>query len=259
MSRRYYQDEDDYHSRNRKRSFDYDHRERNDDRKRVRSHTIPDDILRQAWAASPTPYSFEDMLYNSEEERKKKQWADNGSSSSSDSQDDEKRRRKKKHKRKSKKQKKDHKRKRSDLSPDRYSSHVDKKPRVSERGEQGEDEDSDYGPVSHNQLDVGVSYGGNLLSGEGAAMAQFIQQNKRIPRRGEIGLRSDEIEHFEKVGYVMSGNRHKLMNAVRMRKENQVYTAEERKTLTLLHHEEKVKRDNKILAQFRELINKNGD
>ena len=39
---------------------------------------------------------------------------------------------------------------------------------------------------------------------------------------GEIGLSSAEIQEYEKVGYVMSGTRHKAMEATRLRKENQV-------------------------------------
>lgn len=51
------------------------------------------------------------------------------------------------------------------------------------------------------------SYGGALLPGEGSAMAAYVQQGKRIPRRGEIGLSGDQILDFEKSGYVMSGSR----------------------------------------------------
>ncbi len=51
------------------------------------------------------------------------------------------------------------------------------------------------------------SYGRALLPGEGAAMAAFVAEGKRIPRRGEIGLTSDEIVTFEDAGYVMSGSR----------------------------------------------------
>lgn len=51
------------------------------------------------------------------------------------------------------------------------------------------------------------SYGGALRPGEGEAMATFVQEGKRIPRRGEVGLTSDEIEKFETLGYVMSGSR----------------------------------------------------
>lgn len=46
-----------------------------------------------------------------------------------------------------------------------------------------------------------------MLPGEGSAMAAYVQQGKRIPRRGEIGLSGDQILDFEKAGYVMSGNR----------------------------------------------------
>lgn len=47
-----------------------------------------------------------------------------------------------------------------------------------------------------------------MLPGEGAAMAAYIAEGKRIPRRGEIGLTSEEIQAFEEVGYVMSGSRY---------------------------------------------------
>jgi len=51
------------------------------------------------------------------------------------------------------------------------------------------------------------SYGRALLPGEGAAMAAYIAEGKRIPRRGEIGLTSDEISQYEDIGFVMSGSR----------------------------------------------------
>lgn len=53
-------------------------------------------------------------------------------------------------------------------------------------------------------------------------MAAYIARGERIPRRGEIGLSSNEITDYERAGYVMSGTRHKAMEATRMRKENQV-------------------------------------
>ena len=37
--------------------------------------------------------------------------------------------------------------------------------------------------------------------GEGKAMAAYIAKGKRIPRRGEIGLTSDEITAYEKDGW----------------------------------------------------------
>lgn len=47
-----------------------------------------------------------------------------------------------------------------------------------------------------------------MLPGEGAAMAAYVAEGKRIPRRGEIGLTSEQIQSFEAVGYVMSGSRY---------------------------------------------------
>ena len=38
-------------------------------------------------------------------------------------------------------------------------------------------------------------------------MAAYVEEGKRIPRRGEIGLTSGEIDAFENTGYVMSGSR----------------------------------------------------
>ena len=98
------------------------------------------------------------------------------------------------------------------------------------------------------------AYGGALLPGEGTAMASYVQDGKRIPRRGEIGLTSEQIEAYEKAGYVMSGSRHHRMNAVRMRKENQVISAEEKRTMLRLQAEEKAKKEREIVSQFKELV-----
>jgi len=89
-------------------------------------------------------------------------------------------------------------------------------------------------------------YGGSLRPGEGSAMAAFVEAEQRIPRRGEIGMESDQIEKFENVGYVMSGSRHRRMNAVRVRKENQVISAEEKRGILQLASQEKVKRENEV-------------
>ncbi|XP_017036938.1 NKAP family protein CG6066 [Drosophila kikkawai] len=118
---------------------------------------------------------------------------------------------------------------------------------------------------NHNDEDVGPSlrtggslnqkdFGKALLPGEGAAMAAYIAEGKRIPRRGEIGLTSDEIANFESVGYVMSGSRHRRMEAVRIRKENQLYSADEKRALAMFSKEERQKRENKILSQFKDMI-----
>ncbi|XP_008581638.1 PREDICTED: NKAP-like protein [Galeopterus variegatus] len=99
-----------------------------------------------------------------------------------------------------------------------------------------------------------LNYGHALLPGEGAAMAEYVKAGKRIPRRGEIGLTSEEIASFECSGYVMSGSRHRRMEAVRLRKENQIYSADEKRALASFNQEERRKRENKILASFREMV-----
>ncbi|KAI0305680.1 ras-induced vulval development antagonist-domain-containing protein [Multifurca ochricompacta] len=110
-------------------------------------------------------------------------------------------------------------------------------------------------PTTSKKLDE-RAYGGALLRGEGSAMAAFLQEGTdvRIPRRGEIGLTSDEIGKFEAVGYVMSGSRHRRMNAVRMRKENQVISAEEKRGILKLQQEEKQRREAILREEFQELL-----
>jgi hypothetical protein len=92
--------------------------------------------------------------------------------------------------------------------------------------------DDEFGPQPLPQLQPELSdraYGGDLLAGEGSAIAAYVKSGKRIPRRGEVGLDPGQIQHFEEAGYVMSGSRNEVMNAVRIRKENQVISAEEKK------------------------------
>lgn len=117
-----------------------------------------------------------------------------------------------------------------------------------------------FGPEPDNLLKTldgknkPMDFGRALLPGEGAAMAKYVEEGKRIPRRGEIGLTSDEIEQFEEAGFVMSGSRHRRMEAVRLRKENQVYSADEKRALAKFNHEIRSKREDQLMTQFRELI-----
>lgn len=99
-------------------------------------------------------------------------------------------------------------------------------------------------------------FGHALLRGEGEAMAQFVEAGVRIPRRGEIGLTAAEIDHYEKQGYVMSGTRHLRMEAIRLRKESQIYNIDERRALGVMHRVEKEKKEYEVIQQFRNLINK---
>jgi hypothetical protein len=67
-------------------------------------------------------------------------------------------------------------------------------------------------------------------------------------------LTSEEIEKFEESGFVMSGSRHRRMEAVRLRKENQVYSADEKRALASFNHEARSKKETQLMTQFRELI-----
>ncbi|EGR33506.1 inositol monophosphatase family protein, putative [Ichthyophthirius multifiliis] len=107
--------------------------------------------------------------------------------------------------------------------------------------------------ISENKRDS--NYGGTLLPGEGQAIAQYIDSGKRIPRRGEVGLSSEQISRYEELGYVMSGSRHKRMNAVRQMKEAKVYSIQEKKALAIYNYEQQIKKENKIIDQFKQVLN----
>ena len=123
----------------------------------------------------------------------------------------------------------------------------------------GDSSDGGYGPAPASKSDSTLSrkqMGGALMPGEGAAIAGFVQAGMRIPRRGEVGLLPAQIEHFESIGLVMSGSRHARMNAIRIRKENQIYSAEEKRALAMLNQEERMAKEKKLMAQLRKLVDK---
>ena len=131
---------------------------------------------------------------------------------------------------------------------------VEKRPTQTANSDEDEDEEI-VGPALPQKVQLTYKEMGTaLLPGEGSAMAAFVAEGKRIPRRGEIGLTSDQITTFEEEGWVMSGSRHRRMEAVRLRKENQIYSADEKRALAMFSKEERQKRENKILGQFREMI-----
>jgi hypothetical protein len=102
--------------------------------------------------------------------------------------------------------------------------------------------------------DKPLDFGKALLPGEGEAMARFVAEGKRIPRRGEIGLQSEEIQQYEDLGYVMSGSRHRRMEAVRLRKENQIYSADEKRALATFNHEARSNREKALMTQFKTIV-----
>eukprot|EP00878_Enallax_costatus_P002914 GHUV01003109.1.p1 GENE.GHUV01003109.1~~GHUV01003109.1.p1 ORF type:complete len:362 (+),score=108.54 GHUV01003109.1:219-1304(+) len=122
-----------------------------------------------------------------------------------------------------------------------------------------EEEDQEEGPTLPGQAlksRAKANLGGFMLPGEGDRMLEYVASGKRIPRRGEVGLTSDQIEHFEDLGYIMSGSRHSRMNAIRMRKENQIYSAEEKAALAMLNFEENKRKEAKLLEDMRQLVDK---
>ncbi len=48
------------------------------------------------------------------------------------------------------------------------------------------------------------------------------------------------------------------MNAIRIRKENQVYSAEEKRALAMLNFEERENKEKKILSDFRTMLQSRG-
>ncbi|XP_034453775.1 NF-kappa-B-activating protein [Hippoglossus hippoglossus] len=213
----------------------------------------------------------------SKKKKNKKHSEDSELESESEEEEIKKKKKKKKSKKSKKSKKKKEKKIRKELS---NSSNEESKKEEEEAGEvgevgereEGEDDDPNgvlwvektcidehvvgpEAPLTHlSQDDRPLDFGHALLPGEGAAMAEYVKAGKRIPRRGEIGLTSDEIANFEKSGYVMSGSRHRRMEAVRLRKENQIYSADEKRALASFNQEERRKRESKILSSFREMV-----
>jgi hypothetical protein len=56
------------------------------------------------------------------------------------------------------------------------------------------------------------------------------------------------------LGFVMSGSRHRRMEAVRLRKENQMYSAEERRALAMYNFEQKQKKERQLINDLREKL-----
>lgn len=213
-----------------------------------------DELTKTALVSDRIKKSESDSEEDSSEEEKKKKKHKKSS---------KKKTRKSRHRKKSKKHRKKKARQKSSSESDEESAEEDADVEWQESWiEKQKDKDKEGGSAVIGPLplmqDTGnqdiTDFGGALLPGEGEAMAQYVKEGKRIPRRGEIGLTSDEIATFESSGYVMSGSRHRRMEAVRLRKENQIYSADEKRALAMFNYEERSKRENKILSDFREMI-----
>ncbi|XP_071523255.1 uncharacterized protein [Panulirus ornatus] len=237
--------------------------------RRMQRQQITEEGVSELWSTSPLhPQEDSDEL-NTDEDRKRKIFNKDVNHDLSNSEDEKKKKKKKKkekkkkHKREKKKRKKEKKKAvkkkvSNSTSESDSDSDLDENLKWIERRKDSSGEmveEVGVGPIPKPQVTLSKKdYGKALLPGEGAAMAAYVAEGKRIPRRGEIGLTSEEIEKFESVGYVMSGSRHRRMEAVRLRKENQIYSADEKRALAMFSKEERQKRENKILTQFRDIV-----
>jgi len=206
----------------------------------------------EVWAKSPDRKIEDDSDFHSEVENMEEDIPKSR---------EKKKKKKSKKEKKSKKKKKKSKKKKSkssssDSSEDEWVEKDVMESVAEGRKNQSDESDNDIiGPVLPQKVQLShKELGTQLLKGEGEAMAAYIAEGKRIPRRGEIGLTSEEIVSYENDGWVMSGSRHRRMEAVRLRKENQIYSADEKRALAMFSKEERVKRENKILGQFREMV-----
>jgi hypothetical protein len=66
----------------------------------------------------------------------------------------------------------------------------------------------------------------------------------------------EAIVEFEELGYVMSGSRHVRMEAVRKRKENQIFSAEEKRLLVINETKRREDKESQVLEEMRTLIRK---
>uniref|UniRef100_A0A224XFJ0 Putative pre-mrna-splicing factor cwc25 n=1 Tax=Panstrongylus lignarius TaxID=156445 RepID=A0A224XFJ0_9HEMI len=220
---------------------------RREEREKITFFGVP-----SVWGKSPLR-----AVEDSDEESK----LDGNANNNSESEKDLKKKKKKKHSEKSKKsgkkkkKEKKHKKKKKKSVSSSESEDSDGEIWVEKKDMDKTVDDDEIGPVlkAHATLSQ-KDFGKALLPGEGAAMAAYVAEGKRIPRRGEIGLTSDQIAAYECVGYVMSGSRHRRMEAVRLRKENQIYSADEKRALAMFSKEERQKRENRILTQFKDMI-----
>ena len=121
-------------------------------------------------------------------------------------------------------------------------------------------EDQSFGPqpiiVELDKKEEKRFYAGTSINrDEAQKYAHYVQQGKRIPRRGEVGLTSQEIDKYESLGYVMSGLRHKKMTMARLKKEQQVYTAEEKRALAIYNLEEQLRKERNIINEMKKWRN----
>ena len=84
--------------------------------------------------------------------------------------------------------------------------------------------------------------------GELSNTSQQEQTKQSSPRRTEFGHDAKDIERFEQMGFVMSGNRRKRKH------QQQSLDEASRKAGFKLQKEEKALRETELVARFKEMI-----
>ncbi|KAJ2161691.1 hypothetical protein GGF46_001284 [Coemansia sp. RSA 552] len=130
---------------------------------------------------------------------------------------------------------------------------------VSRERSGGEESDQEVGPVPSREHVPPLwerSRGGSSVPGEGPSSSSS-RAGERLLGRGEFGLDHGRIERLEGAGYVMSGNRHRRANpAVRVPKDGQAITADEKRQILMQNQEERQKKETQVIAEFREMLSK---
>jgi len=88
-----------------------------------------------------------------------------------------------------------------------------------------------------------IEMGTALFPGEWSALSAYREHGYLA--EGRQGLSFEQIHSYEDKGGVMCGSRHRWMEAVRLSKENQIYSAEKKRVD--YDFQERLKRENKVL------------
>ncbi|CBY13030.1 unnamed protein product [Oikopleura dioica] len=226
----------------------------------------------KAWARSPSPISSDSDIeehvrkrekrkkHEEERQRAKKAALESQKLTiSSDSEDDENSKKsKKKKKKKDKKAKKEKKKKRAKVEyEDMWVENNSEVALIPEKRYKTEESFS-IGPELPEAIKAAFETNmttKNAKAGEGVQLAEIIEEQSRIPRRGEVGHSEADIDHYENAGYIMSGNRHRRMEAVRLKKESQIYSVEEKRALQIYTRQERENKETAVIQQFKDMVN----
>ncbi|KAI9471662.1 ras-induced vulval development antagonist-domain-containing protein [Coemansia mojavensis] len=125
--------------------------------------------------------------------------------------------------------------------------------------ESSDDSEPEVGPMpaqlqTLNSTGSRCGFSGTMLSSADASTGANAQSKGHISRQGEIT--KQKIGRLESAGYVMSGNRHRRINDVQLRKEGQAISTEEKRQMLLQSQEERQQKEMQIISEFRDMLAK---